>query len=65
MPSVAINLADLLKGPALEGGQASGAEAASAVVVVEVVGAVAADEEAAGGDGDVSIRVLNAAEAET
>jgi hypothetical protein len=32
------------------------------VVVVEVVGAVAADEEAAVADGDVSIGVSNAAE---
>ena len=77
VPSVVINLADSLKRPAIGGGQASAAEAGSVAVevvvvevvveevVVEVAGAVAAEEAVEGADGDVSIRVLNAAEAET
>ena len=72
VPSATINLADSLKRPAIGGGQASaGAEAGSAgvergveVVGAAVVGAEAADEEAEGDDGDVFIRVSNAAEAE-
>jgi len=68
VPSVTINLADSLKRPAIGGGQASaGAEAGSAGGVergVGVLGAVAADEEAEGADGDVFIAASNAAEAE-
>ena len=73
VPSAVINLADALKHPAIGGDQASGAEAGSAGVEGEVevvVGAVAADEEVAAGeeaeagDGDVSVRVSNAADAE-
>ena len=77
VPSVTINLADSLKRPAIGGGQASaGAEAASVgagsagvdggveVVGAEVADEEAADEEAEGDDGDVFVRVSNAAEAE-
>ena len=74
VPLAIINLAESLKRPAIGGGQASagaeaasaGAEAGSAAVGrgVEVAGAGAADEEAEGDDGNVFIRVSNAAEAE-